>query len=183
MSTTAITAPPSDVVYMARRSELRLTKTARYPIRSAVTGERSGQNTPSEALGFRDGVLRVPKEGHLRMQDTLDGGVWEIDAEELHKWLENHRLYGDINDGFWRVDPTAPPISAAELKELQSAAIRLDKDKLREIIAVESEGWQREDVLSTARESLDQITALEAEAEREAAAKAKPGPKPKPATE
>ena len=135
----------------------------------------------------RDGQVRIPKEGTVTLQDSLDGGTAEVEAADVHKWLMSHRLFGNQTEGFWRVDPTAPPVSNDELGALMDAALGLDADTLEEIIRQEREGWGREQILERAQDALEKITAMrsqEAEiAAQEAAAeppvKAKPGPKPK----
>jgi hypothetical protein len=39
-------------------------------------------------------------------------------------------LNGNVEEGFWRVDPTAPAPSRAEIETLTQAAIALDSEKL-----------------------------------------------------
>lgn len=181
---TEILVAPTDktVLYMSRRSELRLTKRRRFPVRNPVTGEVEG-TTPGEFVAFRDGQVRIEKTGKVTLQDSLDGGEAELDAEDVHKWLMNHRLYGNQLEGFWRVDPTAPPVSQDEMRALMHAALTLDAAMLEEIMRQEREGWGRSQILEEAQEALDKIALLEeetqAKAEAEAAAKSKPGPKPK----
>ena len=186
MSEILVAPADSTVLYMSRRSELRLTKRRRFPVRNPVTGEVEGVS-PGEFVAFRDGQVRIPKEGTVTLQDSLDGGTAEVEAADVHKWLASHRLFGNQTEGFWRVDPTAPPVSNDELGALMDAALGLDADTLEEIIRQEREGWGREQILERAQDALEKITAMrsqEAEiAAQEAAAeppvKAKPGPKPK----
>jgi hypothetical protein len=185
-----VTPMDTTVLYLARRSELRLTKKPRYPIRNPVSGVVDGY-TPGEYFGFRDGQLRIPKSGTVRLSDTLNGGEFEIDAEEAHAWMDAHRLNGNREEGFWRVDPAAPAISNDELQTLMEAALQLDVETLEGIIEQEQAGWGREQVLTQARNALERIAQIHeatAAAQAEAAegdtvgsapAKAKPGPKPK----
>jgi len=178
------------VLYVSRRAELRLTMVPRYPKLNQVTGQKQG-DTKGVFIGFRDGHVRIPKEGKYVTVDTLDGGESQpIDASEVHQWMENHRLFGNQLEGFWRVDPEAPPVSQDEMRALMSAAIRLDADLLHEIIRQEKAGWNRSQILEEAEEALERIQEIAeqsqaaeiaaAEAAAEPPAKAKPGPKPKP---
>ena len=97
--------------------------------------------------------------------------------------MTSHRLFGNQFEGFWRVDPTAPPVSNDELAALMDAAISLDAGTLEEIIRQETAGWGREQILERARDALDKIATIQAASqqaeEQEPPAKAKPGPKPK----
>ena len=192
METNEVLVSPADqtVLYMSRRSELRLTMTPRYPKLNQVTGQKQG-DTKGVFIGFRDGHVRIPKEGKYVTVDTLDGGESQpIDASEIHEWMQNHRLFGNQLEGFWRVDPEAPPVSQDEMRALMSAAIRLDADLLHEIIRQEKAGWNRSQILEEAEEALERIQEIAeqsqaaeiaaAEAAAEPPAKAKPGPKPKP---
>ena len=189
---TELLVAPADttVLYVSRRAELRLTMVPRYPKLNQVTGQKQG-DTKGVFIGFRDGHVRIPKEGKYVTVDTLDGGESQpIDASEIHEWMQNHRLFGNQLEGFWRVDPEAPPVSQDEMRALMSAAIRLDADLLHEIIRQEKAGWNRSQILEEAEEALlriqeiaEQSQAAEiaaAEAAAEPPAKAKPGPKPKP---
>jgi hypothetical protein len=112
-----------------------------------------------------------------------------MDVAEVHEWLQKHRLFGNQLEGFWRVDPSAPPVSSEELQVLMDAALTLDAETLEEIIRQESGGWRREQIIDRAEDALMKIAAIrerEAAAQREqeqAPAKAKPGPKPKASPE
>lgn len=185
MSTEAPDAPlvaPTDktILWMSRRSDLRLTKRARRTVRNLNTGELEGV-TPGQYVGFRDGQIRIPKEGTVTIQDTLDGGEFEIPAEEMNAWLERHRLNGDRQEGFWRVDPTAPPVSQAEMQTMMTAALEVDVATLAHIVEQEEKGWQREQILEPARKALEgAIHIREQQAEMEAQeAQAKAPAKPK----
>ena len=177
-----VTPLDKTVLYLSRRSELRLTKKPRYPQRNPVSGVVDGYS-PGEWIGFRDGQVRIPKTGKVQMQDSLDGGIFTADAAEVHEWLANHRLFGNQEEGFWRVDPSAPPVSQDEMRTMMEAALRLDEDLLREIIEAERAGWGREQIIQEAENALariDQMKAAQPEPEEEPEPpKAKPGPKPK----
>jgi hypothetical protein len=188
---TEILVSPTEetVLYMSRRAELRLTMVPRYPKLNQVTGAKQGE-TKGAFIGFRDGQVRIPKTGEYRTVDTLDGGESEtMDVAEVHEWLQKHRLFGNQLEGFWRVDPSAPPVSSEELQVLMDAALTLDAETLEEIIRQESGGWRREQIIDRAEDALMKIAAIrerEAAAQREqeqAPAKAKPGPKPKASPE
>ena len=45
-----------------------------------------------------------------------------VDAQELIAWMGRHRLNGDRHEGFWQVDPTAPPVSEDEMSRLMDAS-------------------------------------------------------------
>lgn len=184
---TEVLVAPTDstVLYMSRRSELRLTMVPRYPKLNPVTGQQT-EVSRGAFIGFRDGHVRIPKEGQYVAVDTLDGGESEpMPAEEVHDWLVRHRLFGNQLEGFWRVDPTAPPVSQDEQQVMMNAAIRLDVETLEEIVRQEREGWARPQILEVAQDALDRIAEIHAQTEaaqreeEQAPAKAKPGPKPK----
>lgn len=166
---------PNVTLFMARRRELRLVRVPRYPIH-APTGQKIGEST-GEIVKFTDGRLDVPHEGTMTLEDGRPA-----DAEEILAWLEKHPRNGDVNEGFWRVDPTAPAPSTAELQALMIAATELDADKLERLVRQEEEGWARDAVLTVARGALERVRAIhaqaaqaasEAEAEREAAERAR----------
>lgn len=170
------------MLYLARRSGLRLTMRPRYPLRDPVSGQLTG-HTKGVFIGFRDGVVRIPKTGEFVAVDTLDGGESEpIPAEEIHSWLEGHRLFGNQEEGFWRYEATAPPVSQEEMEALMQASIELNRDMLQEIVRQEEAGWQRPQILEPAKKALatvEQMEQSQQEAQAEAAAPKKPGPKPK----
>lgn len=148
------------ILYMSRRSALRLTMKARQPIRNPVTGQVEGK-THGIFCGFIEGVLRIPKEGTVTLVDTLDGGESELDAKVVHEWLAKHRLAGNTNEGFWRVDPTAPPITREEFARISEAGAGWDRETLEEIIRQEKAGWAREDILRVAQGTIDRIVELD----------------------
>lgn len=184
MEETLVSPTEATVLYMSRRSGLRLTMRPRYPLRDPVSGQLTG-STPGVFIGFQDGQVRVPKSGQYTTVDTLNGGRSEpIDAADVHDWLQRHHLFGDRQEGFWRVDPTAPPVSQDEMRAMMNAATLLDEETLQAIIDQEEAGWGREAILNTAREALDRIADLKEQAaaqaqQEEQAAPKKPGPKPK----
>jgi hypothetical protein len=188
---TELLVAPADktVLYVSRRAELRLTMVPRYPKLNQVTGQKQGE-TKGVFIGFRDGHVRIPKDGKYVTVDTLDGGESApIDVAEVHEWMENHRLFGNQLEGFWRVDPEAPPVSQEEMRALMNAAIRLDSAMLEEIIRQERAAWNRSQILEEAEEALSRIREIQEASQQaeiaaqEAAAEPpakKPGPKPKP---
>lgn len=151
-----VQTPEESLLFMARRRDLRLVKTPRYD-RFGAGGQKMGE-VPGEAVAFRDGVLRVPREGKVTLEDGR-----QTDAADILEWLEGHRLNKDVNDGFWRVDPTAPPVSQEELRSLMEIAMALDEERLRVFIDQERNGWCREELLSTAEEALERLVATKAE--------------------
>lgn len=153
-----VAAPEDHVLFMSRRSELRLVKTPRYPIHGP-SGQKVGE-APGEALAFRDGTLRVPLEGSVRLEDGR-----EVPAGPIREWLEQHKLFTDREDGFWRIDPVAPPISREEFDAMMDLVLELDAEKLEALIEQERAGWNREDLLASAERSLARVkAALEAAA-------------------
>lgn len=163
-----VSQPSGSLIFMAMRDGLRLTKKKRYPIRNPQTGEVSGL-TQGEYIGFRDGRFVCPPTGTVTLVDTLDGGVAEIDAEELIAWLRKHRLFDDKHEGFWLVEQPAPTPSKEELERLMDAAVNLRDDVLEQIIEQERAGWGREAVIETAERSLQQIRSMKQTAAEEAA--------------
>lgn len=154
-----VATPDSHVLFMCRRSDLRLVKTPRYP-RYGPGGQQVGEK-PGEVVAFRDGTLRVPRTGMAILEDGR-----QVDAEEIVEWLEGHRLFTDSEDGFWRVDPTAPPVSQAEIDALNDIVLDLDEDKLLAFIEQERAGWGRDDLLASAERVLERMRALKAQAEK-----------------
>ena len=139
-------------MYVAKREDLRLVKKPRYPIRGA-SGEQVDV-TPGEVLQFRNGVLHVPKKGTLQLEDGR-----EVDAAELIPWLDKHRLYGDKWDGFWRLDPAAPPVSAEEQATMFEAAMALDVDTLERMLEQEQAGWNRDELVALLKGGIEKIHA------------------------
>lgn len=182
MTEVLVSPTDSTVLYMSRRSELRLTMVPRYPKLNQVTGQKQG-DTKGVFIGFRDGQVRIPKTGEYVTVDTLDGGESApMQAEEIHEWMGRHRLFGNQLEGFWRVDPTAPPVSSEEMQAMMDAALTLDEETLQEIVRQETAGWGRAQILERAEDALAKIATIKAEAEaaqREAETPKKPGPKPK----
>jgi hypothetical protein len=168
-----VSQPETKTLYMSRRSELRLVLTARQPITGAA-GQKTGES-PGRVAQFRDGVFRCPPTGTVELEDGR-----QADAAEITAWLDTHRLNGNVEEGFWRVDPTAPALSRAEMETMTQAAIALDSEKLLALIAQEEAGWAREDVLSIARDAVESIEAVKAKALEEAQREADAAQKGKP---
>src|SRR4051812_10252982 len=96
-----VTPKPRSVLFMSRRSELRLIKTPRYPVRDA--GGRQTAETKGEIVTFRDGRLDVEPDGELELEDGT-----KVPGGTILQWLEAHKRNGDVNEGFWQVDHLAP---------------------------------------------------------------------------
>jgi hypothetical protein len=161
--------PPKTVMFMARRSELRLTKIPRYPIRGA-SGQQAGES-PGETICFRDGRLDVDPTGEVELEDGR-----KLPGSEVLEWLEKHKRLGDVNEGFWKVDHTAPAPSSVELAQLVEAATELDAERLEALIAQEEDGWAREAILSVARGALARVRQIQ----NDAKVAAQPTPPPDP---
>jgi HAMP domain-containing protein len=159
-----VSVPDTSTLFMARRSELRLIRKAIMQTRDAEG--RPAETIPGETVQFRDGVLRVPASGRMRLEDGRDAS-----AAEILDWLENHPMRDDVQEGFWRVDPVAPPPSEAELEQLQELAMELDAPGLELFMEQERAGWNREKLLEVAQRSLERVQekVTETDARREAA--------------
>lgn len=156
-----VAARDTKVLFMARRSELRLVKTPILP-RFGVAGQKVG-DVPGQTVCFRDSTYRCPVDGEIRYEDGRPG-----DAAEVLEWLKGHHLLGDVNEGFWIVDPTAPAPTEAEMSALLVAATDGDKDRLRAAIEQETVGWGRPAILKAAQAALDRIVLLEELAAKQA---------------
>jgi hypothetical protein len=166
-----VSQPQRERVFTARREDLRLVKTARYPILNGQ-GAKTGLDTEGITIQFRAGLLRVPLEGEV---ETEHGA--KIDAAELNEWLDRHRLNGDRFEGFVQLEQTAPPVSAEEMKALIRLGQAFDREGLEALIEMEREGWNRSELIESAEESIQGIRRLEEEAAAQAAAQAKPAAK------
>lgn len=155
------------VVFMARRSDLRLVKSPKQPSYNSA-GTKVGE-TAGQTIEFREGVLRVPREGKLRIGDGRT-----IPVDELLAWLEEHPMLDSVEEGFWRVDPAAPPLSSDEAAAIQRFSRRLDLDGLAAMLSAERDGWAREKVLGVLMDTIDEVKvdlaerqgAIDAEVER-----------------
>lgn len=147
-----VSQPDNSALFMATRSNLRLVWESIRTVRDAEGV--AVDKTPGKTVEFREGVLRVPlaEDGTV----PLTNGE-AAPAADVLRFLERHRLKGDWLEGFWRVDPTAPPPSEAELEALQSFAIELNADGLREFLAQESNGWNRRELLTVAAGTLERV--------------------------
>jgi hypothetical protein len=151
-------------MFLARRSDLRLVKTPKYP-QFGQGGQKVGESR-GEVLAFRDGRLDVPATGTMRLEDGT-----EIDAVEALEWLNRHPMLGSTEEGFWQIDQMAPPVSEEEINTLVEKSF--DEDALREIIRQEETGWQRPALLNPAHKAMERLmevhAAMAAEQEQQAA--------------
>jgi hypothetical protein len=143
-----VSRPETKTLFMSRRSNLRLVKVPRYPMYGAA-GLKIGEK-PGEIVEFKEGVCRE-------------------DDPEVIQWLEAHPLYRDLQDGFWRVDPVAPPVSREELDAVLEAAF--DPERLQQIIEQERSGWNRQDFLGPAENALVRLQEALADAAAQDAGK------------
>lgn len=165
-----VAQPETTVLFMSRRSELRLTWVARHQKRNLHTGADEGVS-PGRAVGFKDNILRLPKVGdEVIVYDNINAGPFRAPADEVLTWLRDHPLNGDVHEGFWEVDPVAPAPSKAELTALINAATTLDLVGLDAIIEREAGGWNRSELLEIARGAKSQIQAIVTKAEHDAKA-------------
>lgn len=163
-----VSQPAREVVYAARREDLRLVHTPQYP-RFGPQGQKIGMNTPGVVIAFHGGNLRIPLTGEV---ETENGG--KFDAAELNEWLQSHKLFDDPYEGFIRLEASAPPPSAQEMKALIRLGQAFDREGLEDFIEQERAGWNRSELIESAQESLAGITRLEEEAQQRAAKPAKP---------
>lgn len=131
-----VSKPTINRVFLSMRENLRLVHTARYPIVDAGGIKRS--ETKGKTLTFRNNRLDVSGEGTVR---TETGEEWDV--SEALAWLASHRLNGDRVEGFWEVEPAAPPISPEEMKNLY----RCSPEDLAEMRAQEAAGYDRKELL------------------------------------
>jgi hypothetical protein len=161
----------STVTFLSRRSELKL---VRKPERDQHDMEGNVFNKiPGERLAFRDGQLRVPVGKGVGMAGE-NGEA--LDATEILHWLERHRMNGDREEGFWKLEEPAPTPTEDEQNTLANLAMDLDIPGLEWFIAQEQDGWKRSTLLGTARQALERakekIAEIEAKAEAKAATQA-----------
>jgi hypothetical protein len=169
-ATSSLVAQRSNtIVFLARREELRLVKTPRYPQVAPASGQRLGE-TRGQTFAFIDGTLRLTPDADGNVH-ILDPGEATLPLEEALAFLRGHRRFRDVNEGFWEVDPTAPPIAQEELDRIVAAATDWDTETLEEVVRQERAGWNRKDLLHVAEGSLERIRAMEAKAEEAVAAK------------
>jgi hypothetical protein len=152
--------PDPSVLFIAKRSDLRLVKTGRYPIMVPSTGQRIGE-TRGVTVAFNNHEFRCQLEGEVTIMDPGGAGQATLPAEELLKFLESHPRCGDPNEGFYRVDPKAPPLGQEEQQRIVDAATAWDVDTLRAIVAQEREGWNREQVIEVAQGAIQRIAEAE----------------------
>jgi hypothetical protein len=143
-----------EAMYLSRREDLRLVRIPRYP-QHAPSGLKIGESR-GQAIQFRGAQFVVPKDAPL----VLDNGDEITDEEEkaaIIAWLDTHKLQLDDLEGFWRIDPAAPPVSAEEQRTLGRLNRALDVAGLERFIAQEEEGWAREALLDAARADLQGV--------------------------
>jgi len=178
MSTaTVLSKPEKAVTFTARRSELRLVRASKYDV-YGPNGQRQGV-TAGETVAFRDGLLKVPMSGQMKLEDGR-----KAEAAEILEWLKEHSLHGNLDEGFIEIKQAAPPVSAEERDAVVQSAIALDIASLQKMKAAEAAGWNRPDLIETIEKAL--VGAAEAReqvakemAEQEAAVlKAKAAEKP-----
>jgi hypothetical protein len=154
-----VSQPARQIIFRSRREDLRLTKVQRYPI-YGPGGMKVGEQ-PGQVVAFRDFTFACPPSGKVRLEDNR-----EADAAEVIAWLESHPLIGNREEGFWRDEQPAPPVSQDEIDALMTAT--LDEEKLVAIIEQERAGWARDAILVPAQRSLEELRAMKAQIEADA---------------
>lgn len=152
--------PDPSVLFIAKRSDLRLVHTGRYPIVVPSTGQRLGESR-GVTVAFNNHEFRCPLEGEVTIMDPGGAGQAKLPAEELLAFLESHPRCGDPNEGFQRVDPKAPPLGQEEQQRIVEAATAWDVDTLRSIVAQERAGWNREQVIEVAQGAIQRVEEAE----------------------
>lgn len=170
---TIISQPHRIVQFTSRRSELVLVHTPEYPI-LGPQGQKVGRNTDGVRIPFKDGMLKVPEEGHVT---SVQGR--KFPADELLVWLRDHPRFGDHDDGFWEVPSAAPAVAEGETEAMMMAAARGDRERLVGLLSAEENGWNRPDLTRPIRKAIEQLDEMTAHMEaQQAAAAAKAASKP-----
>lgn len=159
-----VSKPTADVLYLARRKDLRLVIERKEDIKDA--GGNVVRTNLGKRIAFSEGVLRVPARGQMRGEA---GEVLAVD--EVMAFLEGdeetgklaHHLFGDRFEGFWRQDMAPPAPTQAERDTLLELAMDLDETRLLSFIAQEEEGWARPELLESAASTLERVRAKLAE--------------------
>ena len=100
----------------------------------------------------------------------------QLDAGEILGWLEEHRLNGNREEGFWRHHEAAPSVSEEETNALTDLAMDLDVEGLRELLETEQAGWAREGFLESISKALERAQGKLEELAAATAATAAPAP-------
>lgn len=153
-----VQTPRAARLFAARRSGLQLTKVGVIAQRDAEG--RQVDLKPGQKVVFTEGRLEVPTEpkAEMRLADGRSSA-----AAPILEWLLKHPLMGDMQEGFWEVNQSAPPPSTEELARLQSLAIDGDLEGLEEFIAAEQGGWARPAILEVAEGTAERVRARAAQ--------------------
>lgn len=160
-----VSEPSRTITFCARRDELKLVL---IPERVRRNAEGDIVETiPGMRLRFEDGILRIPPSGQVRGEK---GEV--LSADEVLKRLEGdpkdpfqfppHRMLGDREEGFWRLDQPAPAPTEAEIQMLVDLGMERDETAIKRFISQEEAGWGRESLLANARKTLERVQELKA---------------------
>jgi hypothetical protein len=142
--------PQRSTVMLAMREDLRLVK---IPIEEGYNqAGRSVQTFPGQAVAFEEGKLRVPPSGEMQLEDGR-----KAPAKEILEWLEDHKLFGDRHEGFWRLEEPAPQPSEEELNALLELTVDGDIPGLERFIAEEQDGFKRKQLIQNAEQSLERV--------------------------
>lgn len=169
-----VSQPEREIVYIARREDLRLVHTPTYPLYGAG-GRKLGEER-GISVQFRHGILRLPMEGTVKTENGM-----KIDAAELNAWLGEHHLFGDTFEGFTKLEQVAPPVSGMEMTTAMEATARYDVEGLEALLEQERAGWNRPALIEAVERGLATIAQVQAQvqaqveaAEAEKAAAKKP---------
>lgn len=153
-----VSQPRREVTYAARRENLRLVHTQRYP--QFGPGGRQVGETEGVVIKFTDGMLRLPTEGKVLTEQGR-----KVDAAEIVAWLAEHPLNGNRDEGFFTVPQAAPGVTDDELEAITEAAMLHDLDKLRAIRESELAGWGRSQILRIVEKRIEQAEQIKADYE------------------
>lgn len=137
--------------FYSRRKSLRLVIEPRYEQVAPQTGRALGRS-PGVTVEFKENHLALPGSGPVKIANGR-----KAEAEDLLEALREHDLFKDVHDGFWEVDPSAPPAAAEELQRLVTAGLAGDIATLEKMAGQERAGWQRSELLALIAESIDQV--------------------------
>jgi hypothetical protein len=171
MSTVLVQTPEAVTVSGSRRRDLRLVKVAKQPVYGA--GGQKVNESPGQTIVFRDGILRVPADGDVTLEDGR-----KIPGSEVDTFLRGHHLWEDKEEGFFEVHAAVPPVSADEMVAITEAMAARDQKALVDILDAELGGWRRDAIIRAAEAGI-QALATPPEPEVPFLERKKPGPKPK----
>lgn len=166
---TLVSSPSKSVMFMSRRSELRLVKKPQQPVFGP--GGSQVRIEAGETLAFKDGRLDVPTDRPV----SLEAGETAA-PDEVLEFLRGHKFLDDLYDGFWEVDPVVPAPSEDEMSTLIAIAQAHDVQKLEAYLEQETAGYARPVLVQAATNALEQARETRAKIAERQKAKAENAP-------